>query len=214
VRLPDPLLLLVTDRHQAGGALTDVVAAALAAGCRWVSLRERDLPLSEQIALLRSLRPLANRYGACLTLHGEARTAAAGAADGVHLAAGGRPQQARDLLGPDKLVGISIHGVGEARALDPASVDYAVAGPAFLTDSKPGYGPALESDGVRTLASAARAPLIAIGGIEPARVAEIMAAGAAGIAVMGGVMRAADPGAVTAALLERLAAARDQPRAR
>ena len=65
-------MLLVTDRRQARLPLADVVAAALAAGCRWVSLREKDLSEDEQIALARTLLPIARRHGARLTLHGDA----------------------------------------------------------------------------------------------------------------------------------------------
>ena len=88
---------------------------------------------------------------------------------------------------------MSIHTVTEAEAIDPACVDYALAGPAFETASKPGYGPEIGRKGFAEIARAARVPVLAIGGINAARVGELLAAGAAGVAVMGGVMRAADP---------------------
>src|SRR5262249_41420201 len=130
VRLPDPPLLLITDRTQAQRPLADIVEAALAAGCRWVSVRERDLPPADQTKLAKSLRPIAQRFRACLTVHADPRIAEACDADGVHLPANGDPREARALLGPDKLVGSSIHTTGEARAVDPAMVDYVIAGPA------------------------------------------------------------------------------------
>ncbi|MGA9322695.1 MAG: thiamine phosphate synthase [Xanthobacteraceae bacterium] len=65
----------MTDRRQARRPLRGVVAAALAAGCRWVSVREKDLPPDEQILLARSLLPLAHANGAKLMLHGEAQLA-------------------------------------------------------------------------------------------------------------------------------------------
>ena len=64
MKLPDPPLLLVTDRHQARAPLAEVVSAALAAGCRWVSVRKKDLPADDQIALARMLLPAARRHGA------------------------------------------------------------------------------------------------------------------------------------------------------
>jgi thiamine-phosphate pyrophosphorylase len=198
----DPPLLLVTDRRQAGAPLADNLAAAFAAGCRWASLREKDLSVQEQVALARSLVPIARKWNARLTVHGDIAVAAG--ADGVHLAAGGDVSGARSVLGPDALVGISIHSVAEARSLDPNLVDYAIAGPIFETASKPGYGPALGSAGIRAIAGATRVPVIAIGGITPERVVEIIAAGAAGIAVMGSVMRARDPGEEVRALLAAL----------
>jgi len=90
-------------------------------------------------------------------------------------------------------VGLSIHTVTEAASIDPAIADYAVAGPAFETPSKPGYGPEIGRKGLREMAAAARVPVLAIGGINTARVGEVIAAGCAGVAVMGGIMRAADP---------------------
>src|SRR5919112_6381372 len=109
MRLPHPPLLLVTDRRQARRPLTEVVGAALTAGCRWVSVREKDLPENEQIALVRSLLPMARRYEARVTLHGNAALAQASGADGVHLSAGVDPTSVRAMLGPGKLIGISLH---------------------------------------------------------------------------------------------------------
>jgi thiamine-phosphate pyrophosphorylase len=204
MRLPDPPLLLVTDRRQARRPLAEVVGAALAAGCRWVSLREKDLSEDEQIPLARSLLPLVCRHGARLMVHGEAALAKLAGADGVHLPSGSDPIAARALIGREKLLGLSIHTVTEAEAIDPAVVDYALAGPAFETASKPGYGPEIGRKGLAEMAHAARVPLLAIGGINTLRIAEIIAAGCAGVAVMGGVMRAADPGLEVGALVATL----------
>lgn len=204
MRLPDPPLLLITDRRQARRPLAEVVTAALEAGCRWVSVREKNLPDDEQVLLVRSLLPLAHAHGAKLTLHGEAALAKLADADGVHLSAGADAALARTLTGREKLVGESIHGVIEADALDPALVDYALAGPAFETASKPGYGPEIGRKGLRDITGAASVPVLAIGGVNPARVGELVAAGAAGVAVMGGVMRAVDPAQETKALIAAL----------
>jgi thiamine-phosphate pyrophosphorylase len=210
VKLPDPPLLVVTDRHQARRPLNDVVGAALAAGCRWVSLREKDLSQDDQIAFVTTLLPLVRRHGASLTLHGDAALARACHVDGAHLPAGSNPVAARKLLGPGKLIGVSIHTVGEAEALDPDVLDYAIAGPAFETPSKPGYGPEIGRKGLAEIAAAARVPVLAIGGLNATRAAEVLAAGPVGIAVMGGVMRADDPGREVRGLLSVLVEARGQ----
>jgi thiamine-phosphate pyrophosphorylase len=204
VKLPDPPLLLVTDRHQARQPLAEIVAAALGAGCRWLSLREKDLPDDEQVVLARRLLPIARRHGARLMLHGEPALAELAGVDGVHLPAGADAASARALLGPQKLIGVSIHTVTEAEAADPAIIDYALAGPAFETASKPGYGPEIGRRGLLDMARTARLPLLAIGGINTTRVAEVIAAGCAGVAVMGGVMRAADPAQQAKALIATL----------
>jgi thiamine-phosphate pyrophosphorylase len=206
VRLPQPPLLLVTDRRQARKPLVEIVAAALASGCRWVSVREKDLPDDEQIAIVRMLLPITRRNGACLSMHGDAALAKAAGADGVHLASGSDVAAARQLLGPDKLIGVSIHTATEAAAIDPAMADYAIAGPAYETASKPGYGPEIGRKGLADLARNSRVPLVAIGGLNATRAAEVLAVGVAGIAVMGSIARAADPGLEMKALLSTVAA--------
>jgi thiamine-phosphate pyrophosphorylase len=201
VRFSEPLLLLITDRRQSRWPLVQVVADAIAAGCRWISVREKDLSEDDQVAVVRALLPIAWRHGARVSLHGDATLARAANADGVHLSARGDPIAARKLLGADKLIGVSIHTVTEAEAVDPGVVDYAIAGPAFETASKPGYGPEVGRKGLAEIAAAARVPVLATGGINAMRVAEVLAAGPAGIAVMGGVMRAANPQQEMKALL-------------
>ena len=202
--LPNPPLLLVTDRRQARRPLPEIVGAALGAGCRWISLREKDLPEDEQVPLARLLLPMIRRHGARLSIHGAAALAKLAGVDGVHLPSGADAAAARAKLGRQKLIGVSIHTVTEAEAIDPAVVDYALAGPAFETVSKPGYGPEIGRKGLAEMARAARVPLLAIGGINTVRVAEVIAAGCSGVAVMGGVMRAADPGLEVRALVTTL----------
>jgi thiamine-phosphate pyrophosphorylase len=208
VRLPEPPLLLVTDRRQARWPLVEIVARAITVGCRWISVREKDLSEGEQITLVRTLLLIASRHGARVSLHGEAALAKVANADGVHLSARSNPIVARELLGADKLIGVSIHTVTEAEAIDPGVVDYAIAGPAFETASKPGYGPQIGRKGLAEIAAAARVPIIAIGGINVTRVAEVLAVGPAGIAVMGDVMRSADPQQEMKALLATVTDAR------
>ena len=207
MQLADPPLLLVTDRRQARRPLAEIVGAALAAGCRWISLREKDLPQDEQILLARKLLTMARRHEARLVMHGGAALAKLAGVDGVHLSAGSDAAEARELLGPEKLIGLSIHTVPEAAAIDPALIDYAIAGPAFETPSKPGYGPEVGRKGLREMAAAARVPVLAIGGVNSARVGEVIAAGCAGIAVMGGIMRANDPALEVKALAASLGGA-------
>jgi thiamine-phosphate pyrophosphorylase len=175
-------------------------------------MREKDLSEDDQVALARTLSPIARRHGARLTLHGDAALAREAGVDGVHLSAGSDPVAARDMLGRDKLIGVSLHSITEAESIDPAAVDYAIAGPAFETPSKPGYGPEIGRKGLSEIAAAARVPILAIGGLNATRAAEVLAVGPAGIAVMGGVMRAVDPGQEVRALLAIVASAQPRPR--
>jgi thiamine-phosphate pyrophosphorylase len=211
MRLPDPPLLLITDRAQARRPLAEIVGAALTSGCRWVSVREKDLPEDEQAVLVHMLMPMARKRGALVMLHGEARLAKLAGADGVHLPSGSDAAAARALMGEKKLIGVSIHTITEAHTIDPQTVDYALAGPAFETPSKPGYGPEIGRKGLAEISRAARVSVLAIGGINTARVGEVIATGCAGVAVMGGVMRAADPALEVGALVATL---EGYPRAR
>ena len=194
MRLPEPPLLLITDRRQARGNILDIAAAAFAAGCRWVSLREKDLPEAEQGELLRALLTRARLFQAKVTLHGDPILARDVGADGVHLAAGSDAVAARQIVGKDALIGISIHSADEGRNVDPAIVDYVIPGPIFEPASKPGYGPALALEGLALIVKASPVPVIAIGGITSETLSNCLSAGAMGVAVMGGVMRANEPG--------------------
>jgi thiamine-phosphate pyrophosphorylase len=206
VKLPDPPLLVITDRRQAKAPLEDLLAAAFGAGCRWASIREKDLPPPELAALAQRLLPVARAAGARLTLHGDAEQALALGLDGVHLPAGGDPARARKTLGVARLVGISVHEPDEARGIDPAAVDYIIAGPAFETASKPDYGPFLRAQGMASICGATAVPVIAIGGVSAHNIPDMKAAGVAGVSVMGGIMRANDPAAEARRLLAALRA--------
>ncbi|WP_170145759.1 thiamine phosphate synthase [Rhodoplanes elegans] len=218
LKSPDRLparLLLVTDRRQAVRPLAEILQAAFAAGCRFASIREKDLSEPAQVVLTKELLPIAERHGAILVLHGRPEVARAAGLTGVHLRGGSDPRPARDLFGPVGLIGVSVHAPAEAGRLDPDLVAWAIAGPAFATASKPGYGPALGPAGVGAIAAACPVPVLAIGGVTAEAIPDLLAAGAAGVAVMGAVMRAGDPGAEIESLLAALAAAAPaQPRPR
>ena len=190
--LPEPPLLVISDRSQAKRPLIEIAAAAFEGGCRWFSLREKDLPAAERRALLAELVALGGDYGATIMAHEDIDAVEAVGAAGVHLPSGSDPAAARRRL-PHLLIGASAHSSAEAAALLGAGADYVTLSPIFLTDSKPGYGPAI---GLDTLAAAARTapgPIIALAGIGPDNAAACIAAGARGVAVMGEVMRAAEP---------------------
>jgi thiamine-phosphate pyrophosphorylase len=200
--LPAPPLLFITDRLSATVDLRDVVAAALRAGCRWIMVREKDLDTAALGALAADIVVLARPYGACVLVNGDIEAAVAAGARGVHLQAAEGIGRARAALGADALVGVSAHTVTEARDAAAAGADYVTISPVFLTDSKPRYGPALGVEGLAAACFAAVVPVIALAGISPANAAQCFAAGAGGIAVMGGIMRAADPEAAVRAVLD------------
>jgi len=201
LRLP-ARLVVITDRKAATQPLEEVVAAALRGGCRWLSLREKDLGHAERLVLLERIVALAQPFGATISVHGDVEAAAAAGA-GVHLPAGGSPRQARARLGKRALIGLSMHSADEAARADPAA-DYVTLSPIFASISKPGYGPAI---GLQVLADAtaiSRLPVVALGGVTAGNLGACLASGAAAGAAMGAVMAAADPEAATAALVRAL----------
>ena len=202
--LPQPPLLVISDRSQAKRPLLEIAEAAFAGGCRWFSLREKDLPAAERRALLAELVVLGRRYGAAVMAHDDIDAVEAVGAAGVHLPGGSNPAAARRRL-PEGLIGVSTHSAGEAAAQLRAGADYVTLSPIFLTDSKPGYGPALGLKALAAAASAASGPIVALAGITPDNAASCLATGAHGVAVMGEVMRAADPEAVVRRLIAALA---------
>jgi len=203
MQIPTPPLFVISDRSQARRPLIEAAAAAFRGGCRWLSLREKDLPAAERRALLAELVALGREWGATVMVHDDVEAAVATGAGGVHLPGGGDPGAARLLL-PGKLIGASAHSTTEAASLIAAGADYVTISPVFLTDSKPGYGPAIGFDGLAAAVAAAKGPVIALAGITAANATSCLQAGAAGIAVMGEVMRAADPEATVRALVQAL----------
>jgi thiamine-phosphate pyrophosphorylase len=203
--LPHPPLLVISDRGQARRPLLEIAAAAFAGGCRWFSLREKDLPSDKRRALLVELVALGRRYGATVMAHDDIAGVLATGADGVHLPGGSNPAAARGPL-PHRLIGVSTHSAIEAAATLRAGVDYATLSPIFLTDSKPGYGPALGLDALAAAAAAAPGPIIALAGITPDNATSCLAAGARGVAVMGEVMRSPDPAQTVRRLIAALGA--------
>ena len=208
MRLPDPPLLVITDRRQARRPLEEVAAQCFAGGCRWLSLREKDLAAAERLALLRRLVAVGRASGAVVGVHDDIDAALAAGAGAVHLPDGASAAAARARLGPDVLIGVSAHDdAGVARAAAEGA-DYATLSPIFVSASKPGYGPALGLARLADAARRARLPLLALGGIDEATLAGAIEAGAAGVAVMGEAMRAHDPAQAVRALLARLRAAK------
>jgi thiamine-phosphate pyrophosphorylase len=137
-------------------------------------------------------------------VHEDLDAAIATGAGGVHLPSGADPAAARARL-PRGLIGVSAHSAAEAAALIRAGADYVTISPIFLTNSKPGYGPALGLNGLAAAVTGAGGSVIALAGITPANARACIEAGSAGIAVMGEIMRAADPEATIRAFLAVMA---------
>jgi thiamine-phosphate pyrophosphorylase len=204
LKLPRPPLLVITDRRLARRPLTEIAEACFAGGCRWFSLREKDLPHDERVALLRQLIALGKRHGASVSVHEDVAAAQAAGAAGVHLPAGGSPAAARAVLGDTARIGLSAHDYEDIVRAETERADYVSLSPIFESASKPGYGPALGLDELADLSAKSMIPVLALGGVNADNAAACLAAGANGVAVMGAVMAAADPRAATSALVAGL----------
>lgn len=195
-----PRLLVVTDRSQVptGRTLPQVVAACLEGGARHILLRERDLSARQHARMVEEITaPVAARHGILLL----AAPAEPAAEQGLHLRArDGRPDRRPALLGR------SVHNAPEALQAVRDRCDYVTVSPVHPTPSKPGYGPTLGARGLHALVDDVDGipPVLALGGVRPDHVADLCAAGAHGVAVMGSVMRALDPAALIAAYLRAL----------
>ena len=179
--------------------------SACAAGLRAVQLREKDLATRELLALADSLRAVTRGHGARLLINDRADVALAAGADGVQRTGASLPVSAYRLAVPEGfLVGASVHALDEAREAEAAGADFLLFGPVYDTPAKRPFGPPQGLEALQRVAAAAARPVLAIGGVTPARVGEVLAAGAAGVAVMGGISGAADPGGATRAYLDAL----------
>lgn len=202
-------LYLITDRIQAaGGELPAVVAAALQGGVRAVQLREKDLPPRRLFELAVVLRRATREQGARLLINDRIDIAMAVDADGVHLGAASLPvAEARRLLGADRLIGYSAHGVDEAVKAEREGADFVTFGPVFPTPSKAAYGAPLGPAALAEAVHSLRIPVFALGGVTPAAVAGIMATGCRGIALISAIIAADRPEKAARGLLDELAAA-------
>ena len=200
----------MTDRHQTGSRdLLAVVGEALQAGVRAVQLREKDLATRDLYDLAGKLLAMTREAGAALLINDRVDVAMALAADGVHLTRRSLPPgEARRLLGPEKLVGISCHSLAEVREAEDGGVDFVVLGPIFETPSKARFGPPLTTAILRQARATTSLPILAIGGINSMRIPEVMAAGADGVSAISAVMAAADPTTATQELLSAVSRAR------
>ena len=183
-------LYAITDRHRcAPTPLTDVISELLDAGVTAIQLREKDLNSDELIKLAQPLVALCRNYQARLFINTDTRLAHKVGAAGVHLPAYAESvSSVKAQIGDDFSVGCSVHAFEAAKKRKAEGADFLTYSPIYPTASKPGYGPAVGVQNLAEMTTRVKLPVFALGGITPARVAECLAAGAFGVAVMSGVM--------------------------
>lgn len=199
-------LYLVTDRiiaQQAGHTVAFVVEEACRAGVRWVQLREKELSTRAFLEAARELKQITQAYGARLIINDRVDIALAVDADGVHVGQDDMPYEVvRSLVGPDKLIGLSVNNMIELRAALDDKPDYLGVAAVFATNTKLDTSNLLGLDGLREICTSTSLPTFAIGGINATNIKQIMQAGATGAAVVSAICGQPSPYEATRELLQ------------
>jgi thiamine-phosphate pyrophosphorylase len=203
----DWTLYLVTDRRLAAPrSIEEVVAAALRGGVTAVQLREKECGTRKFVEVGRRLKALLAPLRVPLIVNDRIDVALAVRADGLHV--GQSDMDCRDVravLGPDAIVGLSVETMEQAKRAESLDVDYLGVSPIFDTPTKVDTAPAWGLAGLARLRAASHHVLVAIGGIHAGNAAEVMRAGAHGVAVVSAVCAAADPEAAAREIRRALA---------
>ena len=191
----DLAVYVLTDRRAAGGrALVNVVRAAVRGGATVVQLRDKESSTRELIDLGRALLQVTRPAGVPLIVNDRADVALAIDAEGVHVGQDDMPAPlARQIIGPDRILGVSAGTVDEARRAVREGADYQGTGDVYGTPTKPDAGTPIGLAGLAEVARAVTIPVVAIGGITLDNARAAIEAGAAGVAVISAVIGAPDP---------------------
>ncbi len=206
----DLSLYLVTDHALCGErGLKATVSAALAGGVSMLQYRAKDRDLRAALAEAAMLAELARERGVPFIVNDRLDIALAIDADGLHVGQSDMPTLiARRLLGPEKILGLSVTGASELATVDPAIVDYVGLGPVFATATKSDAAPPMGLEGFRALRREIALPVVAIGGIGQDQAAAVIQVGADGIAVVSAICTATDATAAARDLRQHIASGR------
>jgi thiamine-phosphate pyrophosphorylase len=199
-RLRTARLYLCCEARPRGEEPEALLRAALRGGVDIVQLREKSLPRREIERSAMTFRRICDTHGALFIVNDDPSLARACGADGVHVGQGDTPvAEARAIVGPDAIIGLSTHSEEQISAAAAEPVDYISVGPIWETPTKEGR-PAVGLELVSYAAATAAHPFFAIGGIDADNAASVVAAGAERICVVRAIRDAADPAVVAARL--------------
>jgi thiamine-phosphate pyrophosphorylase len=206
----DPRLYVITDHTLARGRdQVEIIEAAIRGGATMVQLRDKDRPARDQFALGLRLRELTRRTGTILIVNDRIDIALAIGADGVHLGQDDLPPRiARQQLGADAIIGVSVGNPAEFDVVRREGADYLGTGPYAATGSKGDAGGAIGATGIAAVRQITKLPMVAIGGISLANADPALRAGADGVSVISAIVGAADPESAARALRKAVDAAR------
>ena len=185
-------LYLVTDRDLSlGRSLEEVVSEAVAGGVTLVQLREKDAATGEFIELAGRLMKILTPLGIPLIINDRVDVALAVDADGVHIGQSDMPYEtARRLLGPDKIIGLSVENMDDLIKANSLDVDYVGISPVYGTPTKTDTAEPFGLEGLRKAVNMSMHPTVAIGGMNAGTIADVMAAGTDGVAVVSAICSA------------------------
>ena len=187
-------LYLVTDRNLSlGRSLEEVVSEAVKGGVTIVQLREKEASTGEFVALARRLMSILKPLGIPLIINDRVDVALAVDADGVHIGQSDMAyEDARRLLGPDKIIGLSVESLEDLEAANALDVDYVGISPVYGTPTKTDTAEPFGLEGLRKAVDISVHPTVAIGGMNARTIGEVMEAGADGVAVVSAICSAED----------------------
>jgi len=200
-------LVVITDEGLAEPlGMEQVISQALRAGAPAIQLRAKDATAGEVAAMARTLLPMVRAAGALFIVNDRLDVALAVGADGVHLGPDDLSvEQVRSAAPENFIVGYSTDDPEEAARAETDGADYLGSGTVYPTTNKSDPGEVIGLSGLRRVVEAVSIPVVGIGGITPAHADHVAGAGASGIAVIGAVMSAPDPGEAVRELMEPFA---------
>lgn len=182
-------------------SMEETTRLAVAGGATVVQLRHKEATTARMVETGRALRAILAGTGVPLIVNDDVDAALALDADGIHVGQGdAEVAEVRRRIGPNKLLGLSVHDEASMCALDPTLVDYAGIGPVFATATKPGHKTPIGFDGLARLAALSKVPTVAIGGLKQAHVGHTLDSGVNGLAVVSAICGQPDPRAAATGL--------------
>ena len=191
----DLRLCVITDLEMSGSRrLEQVVLDAIEGGATMVQYRDKAASMRERYERASPLCSIVKGKGVPLIVNDHADLALALNADGIHLGQDDLPAAvARRILGERSIIGVSVGSVAETHQAERDGADYVSIGPLYATQTKPDAGPVVSRETVTEVAHTARIPVVAIGGINASNVAQVMALGVSGVAVISAIMASENP---------------------
>jgi len=195
MRLVLPRLYVILDAALLTTPESDCAQKLVDAGVRLLQYRNKNASTRELLESSKRLSSLLIPQGVTFLVNDRADVASLAAASGVHLGQEDLGvEEARVVIGPERLVGVSTHNLQQFQQAAATSADYLAVGPVFATSTKANPDPVVGTDFIRRVRGLTNKPIVAIGGITLDRAAEVIQAGADSVAVISDILRAPDPG--------------------